>query len=269
MSVPASDVFVEPGAIDRDFRGALEEFRENGFARIGKVLSDEGAKLLGERADDIMLGRVAYDGMFFQKDNESGRYEELHFGRGYEGPSLTYRKIEKLEKDPLYLAFMRNAVFERVARSLIDEARIVLYRAILMTKHAGGGSNLPWHQDAGKFWGVSRDPDLQIWTALDDAPVTSGCVEFVPGSHRGGLVTPLGGVVPANRFDVAETDAKAVAVPVARGESVLIHNYVWHRSGRNSTGVPRRGFSICLMPGSTKCLRKKGAPREFYPIFEE
>ncbi len=56
---------------------------------------------------------------------------------------------------------------------------------------------LPWHQDGGRFWGLDRDPILQIWTALDDAPVAAGCVEVLPGSHRDGLATPLGGLVPA------------------------------------------------------------------------
>ncbi|MBK9032029.1 MAG: phytanoyl-CoA dioxygenase family protein [Myxococcales bacterium] len=37
---------------------------------------------------------------------------------------------------------------------------------------------------------------MTLWTALDDAPVASGCVELVPGSHRGGLATPAGGTIP-------------------------------------------------------------------------
>ena len=79
---------------------------------------------------------------------------------------------------------------------------ITLYRAFLMNKHAGGGSDLPWHQDGGEFWGLDRDPSLQIWTALDDAPFGGGCVEVLPGTHRGGLATPLGGVVPANKLEL-------------------------------------------------------------------
>ena len=79
-------------------------------------------------------------------------------------------KIEKLEKDPLYLAFMRNPLFERIARAHIDGA-VALFRAVLFSKPASGGTELPWHQDGGRFWGVDRDPTLQIWTALDDCPV--------------------------------------------------------------------------------------------------
>lgn len=55
---------------------------------------------------------------------------------------------------------------------MYPNADLTLYRAILMNKHAGGGSDLPWHQDGGDFWGLDRDPVLQIWTAMDDAPST-------------------------------------------------------------------------------------------------
>ncbi|MBL8718551.1 MAG: phytanoyl-CoA dioxygenase, partial [Myxococcales bacterium] len=44
-----------------------------------------------------MLGEVVIPGLFFQHDAASGRYEDLELGRGFIGPSLDYRKIEKLE----------------------------------------------------------------------------------------------------------------------------------------------------------------------------
>ena len=137
---------------------------------------------------------------FFQLDAESGNYDDLTFGRGYQGASLAYRKLEKLELDPLYRAWLEHAYFERIAHTVLG-SEISLYRAILMTKGSFGGTPLPWHQDGGKFWGLDREPELQIWTALDDVPIESGCVEVFPGSHKQGLVSPLGGVVQAPHRD--------------------------------------------------------------------
>src|SRR3954468_8032617 len=219
-----------------------------------------------ERADDLMLGRVTYPGLFFQLDTDNGRYEDLVFGRGYEGPSLNYRKIEKLEKDPLFRSFIENPLFERVSRALIT-GDVALYRAILMTKGDSGGSVLPWHQDGGLFWGLDRDPPLQIWTALDDAPQEAGCVEVGPGSHKGGLATPLGGVVPPNHVDAREAERHAVKLPAVAGETLLLHNYVWHRSLVNRTGRTRRALSACYMSAAVRCTRKKRAPREFVRLF--
>jgi hypothetical protein len=244
----------------------VSHWREHGWARLGVVAGDETCSLLRARADDIMLGRVVYEGMFFQADSTTGRYEDLAFGRGWEGPSLSYRKIEKLEVDPLFRAWLSSEIFERVARAVIGPD-VALYRATLFTKSARGGTDLPWHQDGGDFWGLDRDPELQIWTALDEVPIESGCVEVVDGSHRAGLATPLGGTIPLRVLQEARPEDHALAVPARAGEVLLIHNHLWHRSGRNTTGRPRRAFTVSYMDARTRCVRKKRAPRSFVPAF--
>jgi phytanoyl-CoA hydroxylase len=254
-----------PGAAV-ELAGVLAHFAEHGYARLGRLLSDEGLALLRGRADDLMMGRAADAGLFFQLDTESGSYDDLTFGRGYQGPSLNYRKIEKLEKDALFLSWLRNPVFQDIARALIGE-RVVLYRAVLMNKASTGGTVLPWHQDGGLFWGLDRDPNLQIWTALDDTPVDGGAVEVVVGSHRAGLATPLGGVIPEPIVRAARADENSVPLAARAGEVLLLHNHLWHRSLVNRTGHPRRAFSVCYMSADTRCTRKKRAPREFFRVF--
>jgi phytanoyl-CoA hydroxylase len=255
-----------PDALHLDLTAPLTHLAEHGYARLGRVLSDEGLHALRERTDDLMLGRVSYPGLFFQMDSATGRAEDAPLGLGWQGPSLGYRKLEKLELDPLFRAWMENPLFERVARALIPD-EVVLYRAIVFAKGERGGSDLPWHQDGGKLWGISREPDLQVWTALDNAPLDGGCLEVVPGSHERGLATPLGGVVPANVVAEADADRRAVPLPVQAGEVLLVHNHVWHRSQRSRTGQRRRAFSACYMSASTRCLRKNKAPRVFPPMF--
>ncbi len=258
-----------PGVETMDLAPALAHYAAHGWARIGRVATDEALALLRARADAMMLGEVRYPGLFFQIDAATGDYDDLTYGKGYEGPSLQYRKIEKLEKDPLYRAWLENPLFGRIARAVLGDHGISLYRAVLFAKGAQGGSFLPFHQDAGVFWGLDRDPRLQIWTALDEVPVESGAVEVVDGSHARGLATPLGGVVPKNLLDEYGADSAAVPVPAASGEVLLIHNYLWHRSGQNRTGRPRRAFTVCYLDARTRCQRKRRAPREFVRLFED
>src|SRR5262249_30013326 len=160
-----------------------------------------------------------------------------------------------------------NDVFRRVTARVYPDVDVTLYRAFLMNKHAGGGSDLPWHQDGGDFWGLDRDPVLQIWTALDDAPFGGGCIEIAPGTHHGGLATPLGGVVPRDVLEGRGAEDRAIALPAVAGEVLLIHNHVWHRSGRAMTGRPRRALSVCYMDGRTICRRRKRSPRNFIRVF--
>lgn len=249
-----------------DVDTAIAHFHEHGYARLGKIADEATLQGLRERADALMLGKIVIPGLFFQLDSDTGKYDDLTYGLGYQGPSLDYRKLEKLERDPLYLAWIEHPVFERIARTVIGDA-VVIYRAIVMNKSATGGTPLPWHQDGGRFWGLDREPMLQIWTALDDAPLESGCVEVLPGSHRRGLVTPLGGVVGENFVQEQHANESAVPLPTEAGEVILLHNQLWHRSGRNTTGRPRRAFSVCYMDAATRCMRKKRAPRTFTPVF--
>ncbi|HSP81246.1 MAG TPA: phytanoyl-CoA dioxygenase family protein [Myxococcaceae bacterium] len=254
---------IEPRSFD--VSPALAHYAEHGYARLGRVLSDEALEALRERADDLMLGRVSYPGFFYQLDAPTGRYEDAPLGLGWQGPSLRYRKLEKLELDSRFRAWMENPLFERICRARL-EGELVIYRAILFHKGETGGSDLPWHQDGGRLWGLSREPELQLWTALDDAPLDGGCLEVVPGSHRGGLETPLGGVIPADRVAEGEAEARKVPLPAEAGEVILVHNHVWHRSGRSLTGQRRRAFSVCYMSEDTRCVRKKKAPRVFTPV---
>jgi phytanoyl-CoA hydroxylase len=243
---------------------AVAHYREHGFAHVPNVVPEDVLERLRARADDIMHGRVVHEGMFFQLDTTTGAYHDLEFGNGWQGPSDNYRKIEKLERDPLFREFLQNTTFESIVRAVI-EGDVAIYRAILMTKAARGGTVLPWHQDAGKFWGLDRDPAIQIWTALDDAPIEAGCVEVVPGTHAAGLVTPLGGLVPAPASK--DVESRVVKVPARAGDVIVLHNHVWHRSGVNATPRTRRAFSVCYMSAATKCMRTKRTPRTFTRVF--
>ena len=262
-----------PGAAQIDLKPPLASFAENGFARLGPVMAPEMLSQLRDRAEAIMLAETNDLGLFFQHDSGSGRYEDLEYGQGWRGPSLAYRKIEKLERDPLFRAWIENELFARIARETIGED-VTVYRAVLWNKAVagnktvGGGTKLPWHQDDGPFWGLDRPPCLQIWTALDDAPSEAGCLEVLPGSHRGGLATPDGGTVPNELIDARCRASATTVLPAEAGEAILLHNHTWHRSGHNKTQQPRKALSISFLSGDTRCTRKRRAPRKFTRVFE-
>jgi phytanoyl-CoA hydroxylase len=241
---------------------AIQTYRAVGYARLGVVMSEAGLKALSDRADDLMLGRVRYEGMFFQHEGTTGRHRDVPIGRGWEGPSLRYRKLEKLELDDVFASFLRNELFAAVAARLV-RGKPLLNRLVLFGKPENGGSEIPWHQDGGKLWGLSETPEVTLWTALDDAPVESGCLDVLPGSHLDGLVTPLGGMVPEPHVERRGAEARVERVPAKRGEMILLHNMTWHRSLVNRTSARRRSVTVCLMNETTHCMRTRNAPRTF------
>jgi phytanoyl-CoA hydroxylase len=243
----------------------LEKWEREGYVRLGQVASTDQLAALQRRIDEAMLGRVPNEEIWFQLDTETGEYGDLKFGDGsWSIPTLNYRKIERLERDPVFLDYIRHPVFRDLTRQLIGE-EVSIYRAMFMNKPAGRGTHLPYHQDGGTQWGLSQDPWVTVWTALDDATVASGCMQVIPGSHRLGLLSDRGHTITPEQQARHAKDEDSIFLEACQGEAILLHNLLLHRSGVNPTGKPRRAFSVCYMDAATRYVGEAG--RTFTQVF--
>jgi len=233
----------------------LKEFNENGFVRLGRVGASGTHAKLAERINQIMLGEIQNPEITYMLDSKSGSYDDLEWGNSkWQGSTLKYRKIERLDVDPLFWSYTCDPFFVSTCRQLIAPS-IRVFRTMFMNKPAGAGTHLPYHQDAGNQWGLSQDPFVTIWTALDPATKANGCVEVMPGTHKLGLMSARGHVVDQKKLDEMNAEGSGVFLELEPGESFLMHNLLFHRSGRNSTNIPRRAYSVCYMDGATRDVR--------------
>jgi hypothetical protein len=232
------------------------QYERDGYLRLGRVLEAEDLAALQQRIDQIMLGEapVEYDRMLMQLDSSTGNYGEMPpQTKGFKGATLAYRKIQDLELDPLFLAYMRRPLFRSIcARVYGEETPIACFRAMFMNKPAERGTLLPWHQDRWSY--LDRDPLITLWTALDPATVANGCVQVIPSSHRLGVINPSHSSAFVTQEQAAEhaPEEKAVYLEAEAGEVLLLHNWLLHRSDVNRTEIPRRAFSVCYMDGRTR-----------------
>jgi phytanoyl-CoA hydroxylase len=148
---------------------ALAGLATDGWARVGRRFDAAALAGLRARLDAIMDGAAPRDGLFFQHDAASGAYEDLALGRGWIGPSRAYRKLEGLERDPVVRVWLDDPGLAQLAHAVIGP-EVALARAVVWTKAARGdagpgGTELPWHQDGGPFWGLSAQPPLWCGTA--------------------------------------------------------------------------------------------------------
>ncbi len=257
-----------PQAEQLDIPSALQAFQKQGFARLGPVFSSAAVAQLVAASQRLTQSESPVPGVFYQHDSPTGRYEDLAFNAGWVGPSSRYRKLERLERVPIFLAWLQNPLFRRLTRAALGDA-VFLYRAVLWNKAPSVGMAVPWHQDDGKFWGLDRPPTIQVWTALDHATPESGCLEVVPGSHLGGLASSEGGTVTEAALLSQDAASRAIALPAEPGECILVHNHTWHRTGRNTTAVPRRAISVSFLDEHTRCTRKRRQPRVFRRLFKD
>lgn len=230
------------------------DFERDGYLRLGQVAGDAELSALQTRMDDIMLGRVRYQGMYFQLDSETGNYADVGAGGSWAGPTLNYRKIELLERDENFLRYMQHPLFREITRYFYGDD-VAIYRAMFMNKPAQRGTVLPYHQDGGSQWGLDRNPLITVWTALDDATVENGCMQVIPGSHHFGLFSEHGHTITPEQEAQYARDEDSVFLDAKAGEAILLHNWLLHRSGVNTIEHPRRAFSVCYMEAATRAVR--------------
>ena len=223
-----------------------------GYLRLGKVLDDHALNALRQRIDDIMLGKVVHPGLQAQLDT-GGAYEDLPDPvEGVPTPSLAYRKVQGLERDPLFRALVQHPRFREIcAHEYGAHAAISIFRAMVMNKPASQGTVLPWHQDAGDVWKLDRDPVVTIWVALDAATRANGCMQIVSGTQRLGLLSHFGSTLSDENVARHCPEDAIEYLEVEAGEAILMHNWLLHRSDVNRTSAPRRAFTVCYMDART------------------
>ena len=110
--------------------------------------------------------------------------------------------------------------------------------------HAGGV--VAWHQDYSYWTWTAPMQHLTCWIALDDVTRENGCLHYVPGSHRWGLlpITGLTGDMDAVRDvltgEQQEAFNRRVPVELPRGYASFHHPLMMHGSYENDSTRPRR-----------------------------
>lgn len=248
-------------------------FERDGFVVINAATAAT-ISALNARLDDIMDGVVRYDSLLMQLDPNSGGgtavASESDYSRantavagqtvGFKGASRAYRKVGEahagLECDDLFRSFMCSPLFKHIcARVYGAHAGISIYRAMVMAKPSGdlgGGTLLPWHQDGGDWWSLDRDPLCFVWLALSPATAANGAVQVVRGSHKLGILSARGHTLSDADVERLCNGPDVVTVELEPGQAFLCHNWTVHRSGVNTTGAPRRGFSANFIDARTR-----------------
>ena len=177
-----------------------------------------------------------------------------------ERTAVTVRKFSELTKhEPVFDEYMRNSKVADVAAELIGTP-IGLFADQALMKPPEVGSGKPFHQDNAYFKVTPDDGVITCWCALDEATIENGCLYYLAGSHKRGLVeheqienTPH--LVPKglHRED-------AVAVPAKPGTVVFHHGWALHMSPPNTTNSWRRAMVLHFVRLDAESPKKTEKP---------
>jgi len=125
-------------------------------------------------------------------------------------------------------------------------------------KEPKDGGFVSWHQDA-TYWGLEpHDKIITAWLALSDAPVESGAMKFLAGSHQGGPIAHTDTYNEKNlltrgqEITVEVDESAATDVALKAGEFSLHHVLLTHGSHPNLTDNRRIGLAIRYIPTSAR-----------------
>lgn len=173
------------------------------------------------------------------------RREELSLLRSY--PARLLPSFDRLTRHPRLI----DAVSQILGSDLL------VWGSGLFIKEPNTPSFVSWHQDL-YYWGLDEVHEVTAWVALSPSTTASGCMRFVPGSHRKRLVPHKDSFAQDNlltrgqEIAVAVDETTAVDVVLRPGQASLHHGYLFHASAPNRTDARRIGAALRYITPSMK-----------------
>jgi non-haem Fe2+, alpha-ketoglutarate-dependent halogenase len=145
---------------------------------------------------------------------------------------------------------------------------LLVHGTLVLCKWPHDPSFVSWHQD-GTYSGLHATPTTSAWIALSDSTPASGCMRFVPGSHRQPILGHVETFAPDNLLShgqevtVGVREGEALDIVLGPGQMSLHQNNIIHGSGPNRSDAARIGFIIrfvtpALTQSATPVVRARG-----------
>ena len=239
----AVDAFGPPPADAFDYEPTAEDvafYRENGFLVVERITSDE----------EIDWLRAIYD-FLFGPDNEdpivrpvdrSGVRDASKAG------TITQTFHPEVRIPAIFdTSYVRNAKRFSSAVLGVDVDDLSIWTH--MIRKAPGAPEVPPHQDEA-FWPPAFDyGSVAAWLPMHDVDVEMGAMQFVPGSHREG-------VLPHRHYDdimqrLLRVDSPLdptafVPCPLRKGGCTFHDPSTVHQTAGNATDRPRLAFPLTV-----------------------
>ncbi len=227
----------------------IDTFNRDGFIPLYDVLTPLEVTALHLRLEDIGSRVISFPENLVQIEpaieNGEAKPDPVRFNN--------IRKFTNLGKhDALFAAYIRHPKILDAVTSLIGP-NVKVFVDQTLAKPPYIGSAKPPHQDSA-YWRNIDPPNLVVcWMALDDATEGNGCMRFIPGSHKLGVIEHKH--LEDYRVEDEKIDySKEVAVPLKAGSCELHHSLSLHRTDANTSPNRRIGLTVAYMSAESKYI---------------
>ena len=149
--------------------------------------------------------------------------------------------------DPVFDAFSRTPALAEVARRIGFEDPVIL-QSMYIFKPPRIGGEVVCHQDSTYIY---TEPEYCVgfWFALEDATLENGCMQFIPGGHKGPLRKrnyrkPDGKLETVTLDDAPWPEDRRVAAEAPAGTLVVFDGRAPHLSAANRSSKSRHAYTL-------------------------
>jgi phytanoyl-CoA hydroxylase len=215
-------------------KSSLDQLDRDGYFVQSNTLS----------AEDVAAVRKAItDALDAPDDQRKGNYDEELAAR--QGAALSrqqrFRKLGQFARhdQTVVTRGIAHPGILAVIHHFLGPDLVLVYDSVFL-KLARTGGPTPWHQDIG-LWPEKMHDSFNFWIAIDPATKSNGCLQFLPGSHKGPIVEHklypdgLHKEIPRELTEKLKTNH----CELSPGDTVFWHSNLWHCSGPNTSDQDR------------------------------
>ena len=215
----------------------ITSFHQYGYLAVPKITT----------AEEVGFIRSLYDNLF---DNRAGWEKGEFFDFAGEDNEGKMASLPQLLEPSKHAPGLKKTIFrinaQEIAKQLLGPtAELVFEHAILKPARTGGET--PWHQDEAFYPKFTNYRSITFWMPLQPVDIKNGCLDFIPASHKGPLLThrSINNNPKIHGLEAIGADASLrVACPLDEGDATIHAYRTLHHAGPNLTGEPRRAYAL-------------------------
>jgi ectoine hydroxylase-related dioxygenase (phytanoyl-CoA dioxygenase family) len=217
----------------------IDYFKENGFLSGVKMLDPEQIEKLKTELDELLDPTHLGNHLYY----------EFHNNESSDRNTILFHALGAWRIGPFFHDVLWNPRFLMAASQLLGDVPVRFWHDQLFCKPPKKGGVVAWHQDYSYWTRTKPLAHLTCWCGLDDSTKNNGCLQYVPGSHRWGLLDKpalAGDLMGILDYLNPEQQLQFHPVPVETkaGEAIFHHPLALHGSGENKSAQQRRAFVI-------------------------
>jgi ectoine hydroxylase-related dioxygenase (phytanoyl-CoA dioxygenase family) len=240
-----SDIFVWPSKKHEwdQYKLSKEQvdfFNENGFLAGVKMLDDKQIDRLREELSQLTDINHPGHELFY----------EFHSNESSDPSTILFHALGAWRITPGFHDVLWNPRFLVAASQLLGNKPVRFWHDQIFSKPAQQGGVVAWHQDYSYWTRTKPVAHLTCWCGLDDSTKANGCLQYIAGSQRWGLLPKpvIAGALQGIKDFLNDEQKKQFENPqfaeVKAGEAIFHHSLTLHGSGENKSARPRRAFVI-------------------------